>query len=131
MHSRKDIRTAADIRTLVDGFYAQVRVDQLLGGIFNGAIGDRWPQHLEKMYRFWGTILINEGSYSGAPFRPHAQLPVQQAHFDRWLELFHGTVDAHFSGPVADLAHMNAERMAAMFMERITTYREQPQRFIQ
>ncbi len=131
MKEKRDIRTPEDIRTLVDNFYAQVRVDQMLGGIFNGVIGDRWPQHLEKMYKFWGTILINEASYSGAPFRPHAQLPVQQAHFDRWLELFHGTVDTHFSGPVADLAHMNAERMAAMFMERITFFREQPQRFIQ
>jgi hemoglobin len=131
MNKKKDISTPEDIRTLVDGFYAQVRVDQMLGGIFNGVIGDRWPQHLEKMYTFWGTILINEASYSGAPFRPHAQLPVQQAHFDRWLELFHSTVDAHFSGPVADLAHRNAERMAAMFMERITFFREQPQRFIQ
>ncbi len=131
MNERKDISTREDIRTLVDSFYAQVRVDPMLGGIFNGVIGDRWPQHLEKMYTFWGTILINEASYSGAPFRPHAQLPVQQAHFDRWLELFHGTVDKHFSGPVADLAHMNAERMAAMFMERITYFREHPQRFIQ
>ncbi len=128
---KQDISTREHIRTLVDTFYAQVRIDPLLGGIFNGVIGDRWPQHLEKMYTFWGTILINEASYSGAPFRPHAQLPVQQLHFDRWLDLFHGTVDSLFSGPVADLAHMNAERMAEMFMARITTLRERPDRFIQ
>jgi hemoglobin len=129
--SRPDIVDRADIKLLVDSFYAQVRVDALLGGVFNGAIGDRWPEHLEKMYTFWGTILLNEASYSGAPFRPHAQLPVQQSHFDRWLELFRGTVEAHFSGPVADLALMNAGRMAAMFMERISFQREHPQRFIQ
>ncbi|MCB0763866.1 MAG: group III truncated hemoglobin [Flavobacteriales bacterium] len=126
-----DISTPADIRTLVDAFYAKVRIDPLLGGIFHGVIRDRWPEHLEKMYRFWGTVLLGEQSYQGAPFRPHKEMPVQQAHFDRWLDLFHATVDAHFKGPMADLAKANGERMAAMFMERITFFREHPERWMQ
>lgn len=130
MNEKKDIATASDIRELVDGFYDQVRVDPLLGGIFAGVIKDNWPAHLAKMHRFWGTVLINENSYSGAPFHPHAALPVSQAHFDRWLSLFHGTVDRLFAGPVADLAHTNAERMAGMFMMRIGRLRSDPQGFI-
>ncbi|MBP6311676.1 MAG: group III truncated hemoglobin [Flavobacteriales bacterium] len=128
---RTDITTREHIEKLVDGFYAQVRIDPLLGGVFNGAIGDRWPEHLEKMYRFWGTVLLNEGSYNGAPFRPHATMPLEQKHFDRWLMLFHATVSEHFEGLVADLAHMNADRMAAMFMSKITMLRERPDKFIQ
>lgn len=130
-HTLPDIRTADDIRLLVDGFYGQVQVDPLIGGIFNGVIRDRWPQHLEKMYTFWGTVLLGEESYQGAPMRPHLDMPLQKEHFDRWLELFHGTVDTHFRGPVADLAKMNGSRMAAMFLQRITFFRENSTRHIQ
>lgn len=128
---KPDITTPEHIRQMVDTFYDKVRVDPLLGGIFNGVIGDRWPAHLAKMYRFWGTVLINEGSYTGAPFRPHATMPLEQKHFDRWLSLFHGTVEELFTGPVADLAHMNAVRMAEMFISRINLIRDQPKKFIQ
>lgn len=131
MSERIDISNAEHIRLLVDTFYGKVRVDQLLGGIFNGVIKDRWPEHLAKMYRFWGTVLITEGSYSGAPFRPHADLPITEEHFARWLTLFHGTVDELFKGPVADLAHMNAERMAEMFMTRLERLKDNPNAFIQ
>lgn len=131
MDQRPDIATPEHIRLLVDRFYAKVRVDPMLGGIFNGVIQDRWPHHLAKMYTFWGTVLLGEQSYQGAPFRPHKDLPVQQDHFDRWMLLFRATVQEHFNGPIADLALMNAERMAAMFMERISFYRAHPDRFLQ
>jgi hemoglobin len=127
---KPDIAGPADIRLLVDSFYGKVRVDPLLGGIFNSVIRDRWPQHLEKMYTFWGTILLGEQSYQGAPFRPHKELPVERAHFDRWLELFTATVHEHFNGPVAHLALSNAGRMAAVFMERIAFFRQYPERFV-
>ena len=130
-NERSDIITPEHIRSLVDTFYGKVRVDPLLGGIFNGVIKDRWPEHLAKMYRFWGTVLINEGSYTGVPFRPHAGLPISAEHFTRWLNLFNGTVDELFKGPVADLAHSNAERMAEMFLMRIERLREDPSTFIQ
>lgn len=127
---KNDIATPEDIRLLVDAFYGQVRVDPLLGGIFNGAIRDRWPEHLAKMYAFWGTVLLEERNYFGAPLRPHLGLPIEQRHFDRWLLLFRATVRAHFIGPVAELALDNAERMAALFLQRITLSREHPERFI-
>ncbi len=128
---KTDITTPLHIRQLVDGFYGQIRVDPLLGGIFNGVIRDRWPEHLEKMYRFWGTVLLNEGSYSGAPFRPHATMPLAPEHFQRWLMLFKATVQENFQGPVADLAVMNAMRMATMFQEKIAKLRDHPERFVQ
>lgn len=128
---RADIRHHDHIVLLVDTFYGKVRNDELLGAIFNGIIGDRWPEHLEKMHRFWGTVLINEGSYTGTPLRPHLHMPIGAAHFVRWLQLFHATVDELFEGPVAQLAHRNADRMADMFQERIERYRTRPQDFIQ
>jgi hemoglobin len=82
-----DITKFEDIKLLVDTFYSQVQKDDLIGPIFNGKIGNKWPEHLEKMYRFWQTILLEEHTYSGSPFPPHKQLPVAKKHFDRWMEI--------------------------------------------
>ncbi len=120
-----DITTLNDIKTLVDSFYTKIRADMLLGGIFNAVIKDRWPQHLEKMYAFWQTVLLEEYTYQGTPFPPHAQLPVKQEHFNRWLLLFNGTVDEHFTGVKAERAKWQGQRMAEIFLSKITYYRDQ------
>ena len=119
MNETKDITTIADIKQLVDSFYSKVRIDLLLGGIFNGVIKDRWPEHLEKMYRFWETILLEQHTYYGSPFRPHAMLPVERLHFDAWLKLWYETIDEHFTGTKAKEAKWRGEKMAAMFLTKI------------
>ncbi len=124
MSEKKDITTMEDIRLLVDSFYGKVRVDQLIGGIFNGVIKDRWPEHLEKMYRFWQTVLLGEHTYYGSPFPPHARLPVSQQHFDAWLKLWHATLDEHFSGIKAEEAKWRGDKMAVMFLSKIEYYRD-------
>lgn len=121
--TKHDIDCLEDIRLMVDTFYAKIREDSLLGDIFNGVIQDRWPEHLDKMYRFWQTILLEEHTYYGSPFSPHARLPVDKAHFDRWMKLFAETVDAHFTGPKADEAKWRAEKMAEMFNIKINYYK--------
>lgn len=119
-----------DIQLLVDAFYLKVREDELLAGIFNERIQDHWSMHLEKMYRFWQTVLLEEHTYHGSPFVPHAKLPVDKAHFDRWLHLFNATLDEHFSGTKADEAKWRAERMAGMFFNKITYYKNNPDKLI-
>ena len=94
MHN--DILNIDDIKLLVDTFYTKVRKDQLLSPIFNEVIKDNWPTHLEKMYRFWQTVLLSEHTYTGSPFPPHMQLPVEAQHFDRWLKLFYANIDEQF-----------------------------------
>src|SRR5690606_22213868 len=116
LHSKTPILTLDDIRLLVDTFYGKVRTDELLKDIFDGVIQDRWPEHLEKMYRFWQTILLEERTYSGSPFPPHAHLPVTKEHFDRWLQLFYSTLDELFTGEVATEARWRAQKMADMFL---------------
>jgi hemoglobin len=112
-----------DIKTLVDSFYGKVRVDTLLAPIFNKVIQDRWPEHLEKMYTFWQTVLLEEHTYYGSPFAPHATLPLTKQHFDRWLELFFETINEHFEGEKADEARWRANKMAEMFQYKIDHYR--------
>jgi hemoglobin len=110
---------------MVNTFYTTIQSDDVLGPIFNGVIQDRWPAHLEKMYRFWQTILLSEHTYSGSPFAPHAKLPIDKAHFNRWMGLFTATVDAHFVGPVADEAKRRAQIMADTFGFKIDYLRQQ------
>jgi hemoglobin len=119
-----------DIMLLVDGFYENVRVNGLLGGIFNGVIKDKWPEHLEKMYRFWQTVLLGEHTYWGSPFPPHAQLPVAQQHFDTWLKLWTETIDEHFAGAKAEEAKWRAGKMAVMFFSKIQFYRQSSMRHL-
>lgn len=122
-HIKSDIKNLSDIQILVDSFYDRVKVNPVLGGIFNGVIGDRWPQHLEKMYRFWQTILLEEHTYHGRPFVPHASMPLQAAHFESWLKLWHDTVDDFFEGPLATDAKDRGNKMAALFFSKIEYYR--------
>lgn len=124
--TKKDITTLKDIQLMVDSFYGKVRKDDILADIFNNIIQDRWPQHLEKMYRFWQTVLLEEHSYYGSPFLPHAKLPVEANHFERWLKLFNETVDTLFEGEKAIRAKWQGERMAELFLSKITYYRSHP-----
>ncbi|MFV5686595.1 group III truncated hemoglobin [Flavobacterium sp. GB2R13] len=118
-----DITTLEDIKLLVDSFYSKVQKDQFIGPIFNEKIGSRWPEHLEKMYRFWQTILFEVHSYSGSPFPPHKQLPVSKEHFERWMEIFIETTDSLFVGPLAEEAKIRAKNMAEMFNYKIEYFR--------
>ena len=115
----KDIETIEDIKLLVNTFYGRVQKDELIGPIFNEKLEGKWIHHLEKMYSFWQTILLEEYTYKGKPFPPHAHLPVGDFHFERWKEVFNKTVDELFKGKVADEAKWRAERMAAVFLSKI------------
>ncbi|KAB1064425.1 group III truncated hemoglobin [Salibacter halophilus] len=117
--TKQEILSVSEIKQLVDSFYTKVRKDELLGPIFAEKIGDNWDEHLDKMYRFWETVLLNEHTYFGSPFPPHAKLPVQKQHFDKWLELFNKTIDEEFQGSKAMEAKSRAQKMAFMFQTKI------------
>ncbi|RYZ62652.1 MAG: group III truncated hemoglobin [Chitinophagaceae bacterium] len=121
---QSDILNLDDVKSLVNAFYGKVRTDETLASIFNERIGDRWPEHLEKMYRFWQTLLLDEHTYFGAPFPPHANLPVAHRHFEKWLELFHQTVDELFTGKKAEEAKWRGGKMAQMFEWKIEGFRK-------
>lgn len=121
---KKDIENLEDIKFMVDTFYGKIQKDDLIGPIFNGIIQNRWSEHLEKMYRFWQTILLDDYTYSGRPFPPHAHLPVDEKHFNRWKSIFSEVVLTHFDGEKAQEAIWRADKMATMFLSKITYFRE-------
>jgi hemoglobin len=122
MKAQHDILSLDDVKNLVDTFYDKIRKNELLGPIFNERIQDRWPQHLEKMYTFWQTVLLKEHTYFGSPFVPHARLPVDNIHFTTWMGLFNETVDDLFKGTVAEEAKWRGAKMAEMFESKIKHY---------
>ena len=78
------------IDRLVRRFYAKIRTDALLGPVFDARIRD-WEPHLQRMCAFWSSVALMSGRYHGSPMTKHLPLPVDAAHFDRWLELFEET----------------------------------------
>ena len=124
MNETKEIVSIDDIKKLVDIFYDKVRKDELLGPIFEERIQDRWPEHLQKLYAFWQTVLLGEHTYFGSPFPPHANLPVSGKHFQKWMELFTETVDENFKGENAKEAKFRAAKMAEMFQSKISYYQQ-------
>lgn len=125
MKTKQEITAIDDIKLLVNTFYDKVREDAFLAPIFNAQIQDRWPQHLEKMYTFWQTVLLEEHTYFGSPYPPHAKLPVDHAHFEKWLALFTQTIEELFCGEKAEEAIWRANKMAQMFEMKITHFRNQ------
>ena len=124
MQNLTDILNLEDVKKLVDAFYGKVRENDLLAPVFNERIKDRWPEHLAKMYTFWQTILLEERTYFGSPFPPHAKLPVEHVHFGEWMKLFTQTVDELFTGEKAKEAKWRAGKMAEMFEYKIAYYKK-------
>lgn len=122
--THSDILTLDDVKLLVNTFYDKVRQDELLAPVFNSRIGDRWPEHLEKMYTFWQTVLLDEHTYFGSPFPPHANMPIDASHFDNWMLLFTATVDELFTGEKAAEAKWRAGKMAEMFQVKLAHFRK-------
>jgi len=109
---RHDIVTETDVRALVETFYRKVRRDDLLAPIFEPVIGNNWDHHLGRMTDFWSTLLLYTRKFNDDPLLKHLPLTLIKAHFDRWLLLFHGTVDELFQGQIAENAKKRAYSIA-------------------
>ena len=60
------------------------------------------------MYAFWEFLLLGKDTYQVNPMEVHKKLhqkvALTEELFDRWLSIFHQTVDEHFAGLVAEEA---------------------------
>jgi hemoglobin len=111
--------TEAEIASLVEHFYAKVRVDPEIGPVFNDAV-QNWDAHLALLKDFWSTVLLTTGRYKGNPLLAHFRLPIEERYFARWLTLFSETANevmttskATFIVQKANLIAINMKRVLA------------------
>lgn len=121
---KHDITEIEDIQLLVNTFYGKIQADQLLGPIFMERIKE-WPAHLERMYSFWETLLLDNITYMRNSYEPHKDLPVDEDHFNHWLSLWRETVDSLFEGEKATEAKSRAEKIGMVFWAKISYTRSQ------
>ena len=124
MTDRKDITSAADVTRLITAFYTRVRPDPVIGHFFTEL---DFETHIPRIVSFWTMIHFGDATYQGNPMAPHMQLdrrmPMEQAHFDRWLLLFDTTVDELFFGPKADEAKQRARTIAGVMLHKVKARR--------
>jgi hemoglobin len=120
---RFDITDRRDVACLVNVFYDRVRDDRLLRPIFEDVAHVDWATHLPKMYNFWESVLLGTATFKGTPLVVHRalarQTPLTAEAFERWVALFHTTVDDLFTGATAEQAKSSAVRIAAAMEHHI------------
>lgn len=125
---KRDIESREDVELLVNTFYDKIRINELLGPIFNEVAKVNWETHLPKMYSFWSSLLLGEHSFSGNPMMKHVELSKQtamtEAEFSEWLLHFNQTVDDLFEGERANEAKVRAANIARLMLFKIEAGRK-------
>lgn len=121
--------TPDQIARVVSVFYAAVRRHEVLGPVFAAHVED-WPEHEEKIARFWRNAILREGGYDGNPMRVHmAAGDVRAEHFAPWLMLFDETLRRTLPEDLARQWSALVHRIGAglrMGVEDLRTRREGP-----
>lgn len=113
---KKDIENRQDVELLINSFYSKVREDDVIARHFSHV---DWSHHTPIIIDFWSMVLLGDQNYKGNPFGKHIPLRLAGADFQRWLKLFHETVDQYFSGAVADEAKNRAVNIAGIFQFKL------------
>ena len=119
----RDLDTPDEIAEMVRRFYADVTQDGLLGPMFNDVAQVDWSEHLPKLTAFWCRALLGLSGYQRNPFRAHmlvhARHEFTPAHFERWLTLFHETIELGWTGPKATRAIDLADNVARVHSRQL------------
>ncbi|GGE52365.1 hypothetical protein GCM10007276_31700 [Agaricicola taiwanensis] len=102
------------LRELVISFYGSVRRHPRLGPIFEAQVHD-WEEHIDRLTRFWSSLMLGSGRYKGNPFAAHQPLAPQldEALFQEWLGLWAEAADRHFPPSVSSALKQKAQRIAS------------------
>lgn len=118
--------TEDDITRLLSVFYADVRKDALLAPIFATRITqDDWDDHIIHIGKFWSSIFLKTGEFSGNPMRKHLTLDgIMPEHFERWLHLFRLAGVRVLETEKSAAFNIMAERIAKSFQMGLAFNRE-------
>lgn len=110
---RPDMDSRENIAFFVDRFYESLLADRQLAPIFVEVAGIDLDVHLPHIKDYWCKLLLGDRQYQRHTMNIHRALngkrSLTHADFERWLEFFTATADAHFVGERTQ----HAKRIAA------------------
>src|SRR3954454_3192991 len=101
----------AVLERLVRRFYTTARQDEVIGQLFDHV--EDWENHIANITAFWSSVALMTGRYHGQPLAAHTPLPLEPAHFARWLMLFEQTARTVCTREGADYLMEKARRIAS------------------
>lgn len=120
---KSDIENRGDLVRLLENFYSVAMHDEKIGYFFTEVVKLDLHTHLPVIADFWEKILFGTPVYFGNPLgvhqKMHQQSPLLKEHFERWVEIFRGTVDHLSAGKFAETAKLRAEVIAVSLWRRL------------
>ena len=113
------------VEKMVREFYALVLKDEILSPIFILSLGHditkgKWPEHLDILDNFWGSMMTGNRGYMSNPFPAHAFLGLTSREpFERWLELFKEVIYKLFVPKLAEKFYKKANILAEQFIDNL------------
>ncbi|WP_424641841.1 group III truncated hemoglobin [Embleya sp. AB8] len=121
---RFDIATRADLEALLRRFYGAAFADPVIGAFFTEIAGTDLEAHLPRITDFWERALLRTADYRGDAFAVHHDLhraaPLTARHFGRWVQLWRAGIDGAHTGPRAERAKAQGERIARAMLRRLS-----------
>jgi hemoglobin len=123
VHRGRDLDNEAEIMEMVTRQYSDVGQDDLLQPYFGfGAGFIDWQAHIGTVTDYWCHVLLYAPGYEIDVIEHHRHLhdtsPFTPQVFDRWLQIFHDTVNGGWVGPKATAANKRATGMAWAMAQR-------------
>lgn len=122
-HRGRDLDTVDEILEMVTRQYVDVVQDDTLEPYFNFNPGFiDWQAHIATVADYWNHVLLLTPDYDIDTIENHRKLhehvPFTPELFDRWLQIFHDTIDGGWTGPTAHTAKKRATGMAWAMAQR-------------
>lgn len=122
-HRGRDLDNADEILEMVTRQYVDVVQDDALEPYFNFNPGFiDWQAHIRSVADYWNHVLLLAPDYEIDTIENHRtvheRMPFTPDLFDRWLQVFHDTIDGGWTGPQAHTAKKRATGMAWAMAQR-------------
>ena len=123
-HRGRDLDSREEIFEMVTRQYAVVVQDDALAPYFtfDGGFPD-WQALIAAVADFWDHVLLYAPDYPVDPIERHREVHDRRAltaeALDRWLEIFHETIDTGWSGPNANRAKKRGTGLAWAMAQRL------------